>query len=72
MYTKELLPILKEFKGMKSHIRLVNGEIVSGSVGDLHNLEPQKQDPAPIVNILDDANNIIAVFVCNIIALKLA
>ena len=72
MYTKELLPILKEFKGKKSLIKLMNGEMISGAVGELHNTNPVLQNESPNVSIFDDANNKITVYLSNINALKLA
>lgn len=72
MYTKELLPILQEFKGKKSFIKLMNGDIISGAVGELYHTNSILLDEKPKVSILDDANNKITVFVSNINALRLA
>jgi hypothetical protein len=72
MYTKELLPILKEFKGKKSLIKLMNGETISGAIGDLHNTNPFQQNEYPNVSVLDDANNKTIVYLSNINALRLA
>ena len=72
MYTKELLPILQEFKGKKSVIRLMDGEIISGAVGELYNTNSILQNEKPKVSIVDDANKKIIVFISNINALRLA
>jgi hypothetical protein len=71
MYTKELLPILKEFRGKKSFIRLINGDTISGAVGELQNDNPYTADKKPLVSVMDDTNHKTIIYLSNIIALRL-
>ena len=73
MHTKELLPILREFKGKKSFIKLLNGDMISGTVGEIEiGGEASEQKEKPSVIILDAGNMKMAVCLSRISALRLA
>jgi hypothetical protein len=50
----------------------MDGEIISGAVGELYNTNSILQNEKPKVSIVDDANKKIIVFISNINALRLA
>lgn len=72
MYTKELLPILREFEGKKSIIKLMNGQLVRGTVGQMNYLQSEVLSEKTSVSIFDESENRTAICVSNINALRLA
>ena len=72
MYTKELLPILREFEGKKSIIRLMNGQLISGTVGQMNHLHSEVLNDKTSVSIFDESDNKTAIYVSTINALRLA
>ena len=71
MYTKELLPIVKEFRGKKSVIRLHSGDTLYGVVGELLSGHPGTATEGAKVSLLDEMNNKISLHLSAIRALGL-
>ena len=71
MYTQELLPILREFKGKKCCVKLMNGETIYGAMGELVQEDTTVTDTEYLVNIFDATNNKIELNLSNINALRL-
>jgi hypothetical protein len=71
MHTNDLLPILREFKGKKSILRLISDELISCTIGDIQLNSHTLQNSIPFLQILDGNNKGGVIFLSNIKALRL-